>query len=570
MTYEENIKKFDVVRPGEQWFLYWNTSAALWETRIQEIPQNEIVFIPIYWGLHGVSLSEWDFGSTRPECDLLRLVHLLTRYGRSFCWIIPLTPSPFLPNGGVPTFAARSLSISYDGVHLAVFDQEMNFNKMYSYFEPKVFQSFSQFLKGFGHFLSTNQIHAPVWGSEFYFYHNGRRYSFLEDHSISFDQGFSRFLKKNNPLGVELSDQLHEFSLKENFQNEVALLFEATAETALAPFWKGSQKITCLGSSPEETIQRSLAGGKSQLDYTKDLFEHYVNSEWISSVLLTPVEKKGLLTSILKEHYGTFAIEKRYNLSPFKKNMSNEFSPYGVIDIFGGRRELINNKIGLTSYLDKFFPWLYQIQERVDFTSEWIDSNQHKIKIFQGKELDRTTFAQILKLFLMGQKVLINRSEMGEGFEKKIQIFLIENNIKVQNVNFMTFTQVCELGEGRLILFEANKLIENNHKEKYWDHIFQYLHLTQPEIKMDQDVFTLWRIRATSEDELSYLDVRRLNIYNPTSYKKSVKIKTHKHFALMKMIDPNRANAKSTPEGVDIEILPQGKIALDFGHYEES
>jgi hypothetical protein len=64
--------------------------------------------------------------------------------------------------------------------------------------------------------------------------------------------------------------------------------------------------------------------------------------------------------------------------------------------------------------------------------------------------------------------------------------------------------------------------------------------------------------------------VRRVNIYNPTSYKKVVTIKTHKHFAFMKMIDPTRANAKSTSDGVDVELLPNGKIALDFGHYEET
>jgi len=36
------------------------------------------------------------------------------------------------------------------------------------------------------------------------------------------------------------------------------------------------------------------------------------------------------------------------------------------------------------------------------------------------------------------------------------------------------------------------------------------------------------------------------------------------------MIDPTRAQAKSSPEGVDVELLPNGKIALDFGHFEES
>ena len=169
----------------------------------------------------------------------------------------------------------------------------------------------------------------------------------------------------------------------------------------------------------------------------------------------------------------------------------------------------------------------------------------------------------------MGQKVLLDVSGMGDGLDKKLQIFLLENNIKSQSVNFMTVTQICELGEGRLILFEGNKLKENPASEKFWANIFHYFNLEQLDIQLDQDVFSLWRIRATFPHELSYLDVRRVNIYNPTSYKKSVSIRTQKHFAFMKMIDPTRAVARSTPQGVEIELLPSGKIALDFGHYQE-
>ena len=30
------------------------------------------------------------------------------------------------------------------------------------------------------------------------------------------------------------------------------------------------------------------------------------------------------------------------------------------------------------------------------------------------------------------------------------------------------------------------------------------------------------------------------------------------------------ASARSVPNGVEVELLPNGRIALDFGHYEES
>jgi hypothetical protein len=275
------------------------------------------------------------------------------------------------------------------------------------------------------------------------------------------------------------------------------------------------------------------------------------------------------LSWILSEHFGPKEIEEKYHYQAYSSILSDEFKPFGVIDIFSNKKQDFFQKNGLISYLDNSFRWLYQVQEKLPFTTEWIDSHQHKVKIFHGSHLDRTTFAQMLKLFLMGQTILLDRTGIGEGLDKKLHIFLIENNLKIQSVNYMTPTQVCELGEGKLIVFDGERLNENPSKEKFWGHVFKFLNLVQPEMKMDGDVFTMWRIRATSAHELSYLDVRRVNIYNPTSYKKIVKINTQKHFAFMKMVDPTRANAKSTSDGVDVELLPHGKIALDFGHYEE-
>lgn len=567
VSYLENSKTFDPVRPGEQWFFYWKTSAALWESRIVKFPQHEVIFIPLNWGLHAGPDQNWDFGALQPEKDLLRLVNLLTQHGRKFCWLLPLTPAPFLPNGGVPVTAARTLSLGKSGVHLAALDHEGQLNKMFSFFEPKVFSAFTGFLRAFGTFLATHKVKAPIWGGSFYFYEDSLKQSFIQDSSTAFEQGFSRFLKKGQPEGAELSDPRMERELKEKFTQDVEQLFLSTAETSLSPFWAGTQKIVALGSGPKETILRSLPGGKSQLEFTRDLFQHFVNSDWISSALLTSGEKKELLGWILSEHFGSKEVEERYQYHGPLRELSGEFRPFGVVDIFGSKT--CNEKIGLTTYLDKNFRWLYQGQEGFVFSPEWVELHQSKVKVFHGGELDRVSFAQLLKLFFMGQRVILNRSGLGEGLEKKLQVFLIENNIKVQDVNFMTPTQICELGDGRLILFDGDRLIDNPKRETFWAHIFRFLNLVQPEMIMDEDVFSLWRIRATSPHELSYLDVRRVNIYNPTSYKKTVSIRTQKHFAFMKVIDPMRASAKSTTEGVEIELLPNGKIALDFGHYEE-
>ena len=220
--------------------------------------------------------------------------------------------------------------------------------------------------------------------------------------------------------------------------------------------------------------------------------------------------------------------------------------------------------------LEKTLPWVYNIQEELQFTPKAIESGQYRVKFFHAATMDRTRFGQMLKLFMMGQKIVFDRTGLNPDLEKRLQIFFLENNLKMQSVNFMTHIELCQLGDGLLILIEGRAI--NNHPErlKFWEQIFNYLKIQHPSLKMDEDVFCLWRIRSTASTELNYLDVRRINLYNPTSYKKHVTVQTQNHFAFMKSIDQEKASAKSTPHGVEVELYPNGKIALDFGHYEET
>jgi hypothetical protein len=557
----------DSVRPGEQWFCYWKTSAALWESRILQTSPQEIIFVPIYWGFHAEGNQSWDFGRVQAERDLSRLAALMTQHGRNFCWLLPLSPSPFLPNGGVPAFAARTLSINENGLHLGVLDQEEKLHKMYSYFEPKVFQSFVDFTNELGAFLVNQQIKAPVWGSRFYYQEEDRNISYLEDYSVAFEKSFSRYLKKNVQESFDLSDPKQEESLKLKFISEAGNLFKTAAESALAPVWAGTQNISVLGGSPSDTIERVLEVGKSQLSFVNDLFNHYVHDRWISSILLSSREKKELLPGILNEHFGSSEIERRYQYKSSYPDLSNEWRSFGLIDIFTDEEESLKES-GLENFLESKFRWMYSIQKDLNFSTDWIEDNQHKLKIFKASNLNRTMFGQMMKLFLMGQKIVLDKAGLAPELENRLQVFFLENNLKTQTVNFFTTVHLCELGEGRFITYDSSKLTPDA-SLKFWPQLFNYFNLNHLDLKLAEDVFGIWRIRSATPSDLNYLDVRRINLYNPTSYKKAVTIKTKNGFAFMKMIDPLNASAKSHPHGVEIELLPQGRIALDFGHYEE-
>jgi hypothetical protein len=557
------------VRPGEQWFFYWKTSAALWETRILETAAHEILFIPVNWGFHAESPTQWDFGQIQPEKDLYRLVQILMQHGRKFCWLIPLTPAPFLPNGGVPVHAARTLSLSSDGVHLAVMDHEEKLNKMFSFYEPKVFTSFSSFLKAFGQFIAKSLVKAPMWGVSFSYQEGTSTHSYFTDTSIAFEQGFNRYLKQNFPEGASIEEARSESKLKESFTSEVKNLFKATAESALGPYWSGAQDIVVLGGSPRETIERGLTEGKTQFKFFKDLFGIYTHNQWMSSCLLTKKEKSQLLPKFLDEHFGSSMIEERFKYQQHH-DLDQTLRPFGLVDIFGHHSIDHFGKAGLLAYLDESYRWMYQVHEELNFSVEWIEAHQQTIKIFSGAHLTRTQFSQMLKLFLMGQKVVLDKTGLHPDLDKRLQIFYLENNLKSQSVNFVTSINICELGDGKFVTVDGTTLAAREDHQKFWGQLFKFLNLLQPEVHLDDDVFSLWRIRDTTSADLNYLDVRRVNLYNPTSYKKRVTIFTKKHFAYMKSIDPVKAEAKSTSDGVEVEILPFGKIALDFGHYEEN
>jgi hypothetical protein len=556
------------VRPGEQWFFYWKTSAALWEKYIVDSPIEETIYIPLNWGAHAEANGVWDFGQIFAERDLGRLIDLLTRHNRRSCWLLPIGPSPFLANGGVPIAAARSLSSSAFGMNYACLDQEGTLYKIYSYFDPKVFQFYSGFVFELAKLFVSKNLKTSVWGVEYFFHENETYTSFFSDYSLSFEQGFSRFIKKSFPDGLEINSALEEQELKKKFTEEVSQLFLTVASEALSIFWKGKKEINVLGAGPKDTILRSLSEGHSQVFLFQELFTSHIHQKWISTALLNPNEKKSLLTSCLVEHFGSTELQIQYEARTVHSDSESDFRSFALVDVFDFYEPLIFEYNGLKDYLRKNCRWMYYIHDQIDFTPQWIDSSADRIKFFHAKKMNRLMLAKMLKLFMMGQKIVFDRDGISEDLDQRLQIFYLENNLKLQTVNFLSPVNVAPLGEGRLLTFEGKFLTRPEQQESFWKHIFKFMKMDHPLLASDDDVFNLWRIRSTSSQELNYIDVRRVNLYNPTSYKKNVKIQNQKRFAFLRMIDPQKASVKTSSEGVDIELLPHGKIALDFGHYE--
>src|SRR3989338_711598 len=95
-------KDFDPAFPGENWFYYWKTAASLWESKLLQIPGQMPIYVPINWGFHMDYQHTIDFGEHKPETDLKRLFDVAQKVNRKLIFIMPLTPAPYLTNGGVP------------------------------------------------------------------------------------------------------------------------------------------------------------------------------------------------------------------------------------------------------------------------------------------------------------------------------------------------------------------------------------------------------------------------------------------------------------------------------------
>ena len=95
-----------------------------------------------------------------------------------------------------------------------------------------------------------------------------------------------------------------------------------------------------------------------------------------------------------------------------------------------------------------------------------------------------------------------------------------------------------------------------------------YLDVKHMQVDQDTDVQYFWMKRAANSFELSYEEIRRVHVYNPTSYKKKMRFKSTSGFAFLRSIDEKFVELKSTPIGIELTLMPGGSITIDFGYFE--
>ena len=224
-------------------------------------------------------------------------------------------------------------------------------------------------------------------------------------------------------------------------------------------------------------------------------------------------------------------------------------------------------ELGLYRFIFRKFRWGHKLRLFNKHIDEEITISPEKIYLFEGRMLDINIYHVILKIFMQGGKVILNLSGLSQEISRKMEIFFLENKLEIQKVNLLTKVSNVELGEGRLISFEENKIKDATEERKviFWRKLFTTFDLLHLDIPHVDGIDYFWKTRFATSNELNYEEVRRLSLYNRTSYKKKVKFNIMKNFALMRIVDKTNAYIRSSAQDIEVELLPNGVVALDFG-----
>lgn len=568
-------KEYDTVFPGENWFFFWRTSPSLWESKLAEYQGPQPIFVPLFWGLHNENPDQVDFGSYRPETDLHKLHQAALNTGKEIAFALPLTPAPFLPNGGLPSFLARTPALDQDGLAMACVDNDGRLNKMHSFFDPRVFQAFRSFCSRLGRFLSERAVAREVFGLDCHFLMEGDQggsRSFFDDSSKAFEQGFARYINQikaeSEDFQIDPKNREELKRLKEDYSSQIKSLYTQAVEETLAANWSGQIQVGFLGAAPADILGRTSDSWERPEDYFGPLFKSLTLDVLPCSALLAPNAKKAPLTKALASVVTESNIKEKLNNDLYEDDYSSSFHPVYHFELIGKEGDDTFKNAGLITFLNREYPWSYKIHAKLEDQSE--EEEVVRTRFFSGKTMDQKHFSKMIRLLMNGSSSFLDVCGLSPEIKQRLDLFVVENDLKVEKLNYVCPISRINLGEGSIVTIDSDKLAEAGHVKKlnFWETMISYLKIKRLKIESDEGVFFFWTARASNAYELNYEEIRRANLFNATSYKKKARIVSAKNFAFVKTIDQKNAEVRSTPIGIEILLLPGGSVSLDFGFYE--
>jgi hypothetical protein len=224
---------------------------------------------------------------------------------------------------------------------------------------------------------------------------------------------------------------------------------------------------------------------------------------------------------------------------------------------------------GLSEFLEKHFKHLANFESAEHFLTDF-DSCFSNLQIVSGSTLDLPALTRLMKFFMASGQVLLDKADMPHDVKIKLESFFLENELQEDHLYFLSPVKHYTLGDGAVTLIDTNliKVLSQQKQNQFWESLFRALNINHMEMDCFKELFLQWSSRLPHNSELDFLEVRRLSLYNPSSYRGKAKLHLKKQFKLLKIVDELNCQVQHQQSTILLEILPGGTINLDFGVVE--
>ncbi len=560
------------------WFFYWRSSPHLWKQQLLDL-RSPIVLIPIHWAAHcrlqAQEQSAHQLLATRTqthlpsyyfqrENDLAHLAQLADSLGIQLIFFLPLSPMPFLAAGGLPAHLAKTPLCNQQGTEMVCFEQQGQMIHLYSFFDRQVYQEYCRFLSELKLHLQQQDLKVDLYGLESVYRDSSmREVSTLQDYSECFWHHYRKQLKKHPQLTTDQA------------QEQLRELYLQTAKELLADDWKGSFKGICPLIDSHQVITQGFKQSVDQHRIFDDLFYAVQNQCVFIPLNLNSKNQNHACQKAMWQQAGISYLQEIFDESCFEKQ-EKSYVPLHLIQFFAEKNcpHVLQwaQQIGIYSFLENQKSGGWGSSQSIDW--DQLQTGQAPLYFCQGRTLDDKMYQKLMKAFLNGAKIIVDWSQIDERYSKKWHWFLVENNLKTTQLSYHLDLEILQMGEGRVILFNSQDLakekISEQNLQQFWQRIFHYNETYQLKLETEQGLEFFWLTRASSVDELSFMEMRRLYLYNPTHYQLKASLKLQKQFALVKVLDQTQAKVQSqVGGGIHLDLAPGASLALDLGRYHQ-
>ncbi len=526
------------------------------------------VFIPLNWAFHSETGDVYDFGELRPEANLKKLIDICNDLGKDFTFLLSVGPAPFISNGGYPALLARIASSLPNQASFSVINNDGMIHKFFSIYDPRVFKGFVEWIKAMNAYFKKHALRPSIFVIRSGHFDGLEFRSYADDNSVAFDSSFSRFLKSDtSPASLSYED---EHTKRNEFSISIENLYLEIVKSELRDYCDGVMPMAFLGGHPSRTIIQGLSPTFSY-PYLSEINAALATGILASSALVEESVKKTVLGKQIRDVNNILVWDGKFYPSSHDDSIGGPFKPlrlaYMYVEKKVGLERHSFSTAGTKNFLQKKFSNCWEFREVHSFEfDETTDLNG--IHLFYLRDLDKKSFAKILRLFMGGGKIILDRGQASNEQIQRLELFVLENNLPVERIQYLGPIQNIALGEGRFVMTDvaASNLHSPQDQYTFWSKLFSSFDLKFFELG-DIDIPYLWWIKIPTNLELKFEEMRRLCLYNPTSYKKKIRFDISKNFVFVKMIDSFRTTLQTYPSEIEVQLLPDGFVALDFGRF---